>query len=240
MIEKNKTMKTKIISVVFILIFMMNTNLFAQEGIKTNDYKDAITFGLLHTFNLTYISGTYPSQPFGNLESKTSVSAPRFTFDVGMTVDYYLSNKLSVQFDFVYTYMGAHLITKSYLYNEVGKIENKKYFTYGMDYFKFPLTLNYYPMEKLYVNGGGYFSTKISSHNYENWYDKRNPIDDASPIDYGIVAGFGFNTAYAKIGFQYSYGINDFITNNDYNLHHSVFQFIVRWKFYSDVRKINL
>jgi len=239
MVKNSIFFKVRISLLVFVSLILLNTNTFGQES-SDNNHQGAVTFGLLHTFNLTSISGTFPSKNFGNSKTKTSVSSPRFTFDLGMTVDYFISEKLSVQFDFVYTYQGAHLISKTFLYNEVGKIENKDYYTYAMDYFKFPLTANYYPMKHLYINGGGYFSTIISSSNYEYWYDKGDPIDDIKPFDYGVIAGFGFNTPYAKIGFQYSYGINDFISNDNYNLHHSVFQMVVRWKFYSDLRRKSL
>ena len=240
MVKKSISFGSKISILVFVSIFILNQKTFAQGNETVSDHKGAVTFGLLHSFNLTTISGGFPTSNFGNSETKTSILSPRFTFDLGMTVDYYLTEKFSVQFDFLYTYQGAHLISKTYLYNEVGKVENKKYFTYAMDYFKFPLTINYYPQKNLYVNAGGYFSSIISSTEYEYWYDRGDPIDDIKAFDYGVTAGFGFNTAYAKIGFQYSYGINNFMTANNYDLHNNVFQIIVRWKFYSDLRKKGL
>lgn len=212
-----------------------NTNSYGQDN-DYSDYKNAVTFGLAHSLHFTTISGTFPSSSIANRETKISTSSPRFTFSIGTTTDFHINKMVSIQFDFLYTYMGAHLLSKTYLYNEVGVIENKEYYTYAMDYFKFPLTVNFYPMRHIYMNGGGYFSTLISSSRYSHWYENREPIDDIKPIDYGIIAGFGFNTPYAKIGFQYSYGLNNFVDNKSFDVHHNVFEFTVRWKFYSDIR----
>jgi len=239
MVKNNKFLKVKISLLIIVSVLFLNTNTFGQ-GSESSDYQGSVTFGLTHSFHFTTITGQFPSLNLGNRQTSISTAAPRFTFSIGMTADYYVSSKFSVQFDFLYTYIGAHLVSKTFLYNEVGVIENREYYTYAMDYFKFPLTLNYYPMPKLYVNGGGYFATLISSSKYNHWFDSREPIDNIKPFDYGLVVGFGFNTKYAKFGFQYSYGFNNFIDNPKYNLHHNVFELTVRWKFYSDLRKKGL
>ena len=230
---------TKIRAVLLLSIFVFGTNTYAQED-ADNDYANAITFGLVHSLNLASMTGTLPSTNVSNLNSKTTMYAPRVTFDVGMTMDYYINKKLSVQMDLVYSYLGTKLVTKTNIYNEVGIVKKESYSRYTTSYFKLPLTINFYPVKGIYANAGGYFSSLISASQYEHWYDNGNTIDDISPLDYGVIAGVGFNTPVVKVGFQYSYGLYDIINNDDYNLHHSVFQLILRWKFYSDLRKRNL
>ncbi len=241
MIRKIITNNFKVFIIALFVFFSVNTNSFGQnvqnEANTSGDiYKNAITFGITHSLQFTTITGTFPNNKIQNLESNISASTPRTTFSFGMTMDYHFSKKLSLQFDFLYTYIGAHLVQKTIVYNELGIIENNKYYTYATSYFKFPLTLNFYPLPLLYINGGGYFAPLVLSSEYEHWYNSREPIEDIKPIDYGFVAGFGFNFKYVKLGFQYSYGIGNFINNKSSNLHHNVFELSVRWKFYSDIR----
>jgi len=225
----------KAIAIVLIVFFSINNNSYGQDT-DSDIYKNAITFGLTHSVNFTTITGSFPTKNFSNLESKVSVASPRTTFSIGMSIDYHLNKHLSLQLDFLYTYIGAHLLEKTSVYNEIGIIDNNIYYTFATSYFKFPLTLNYYPMPLLYINGGGYFAPLVSNSSYNHWYDNREPIEDIKPFDYGFVAGFGLNLKYVKIGFQYSYGISDFIDNESFNVHHNIFEITARWKFYSDIR----
>jgi len=243
MVKKLTTnrLKSQMIIIGF-LLFSLSINTFGQntnDSTNSDIYKNAITFGLAHSMHYTTITGDFPNKNFGNFESKISTSTPRLTFSLGMTVDYYFNKMLSLQFDFLYMYAGSHLIQKTKIYNEIGIIENNKYYTYSMSYFKFPLLLNFYPLHMLYINGGGYFAPLISSSKYDYWYNNREPIEDIKPFDYGFVAGMGLNFKYVKIGFQYSYGIGNFIDNNNFNVHNNVFEITARWKFYSDIRNRN-
>jgi|GEM_PF-4801791 hypothetical protein len=227
--------KSLTIIVALLFVLLINGNILGQTE-NSNSNSNAVTFGIIHSFNLTSVAGTFPSSDFSNSKTITSIVSPRYTFDLGMTVDYFIVDKLSVQFDLVYTYQGAHTVNKSSIYNEIGKLESKEYLTLATDYFKFPLTFNFYPKEKLYVNAGGYLASLVSAKTYDGWYDQREPIENMNILDYGIIAGMGFNTSYVKIGFQYSYGLNSFINDGKHDVHHSVFQLVTRWKFYSDIR----
>ncbi len=221
----------------FVLLISFNGNTFAQDE-NVDIYRNAVTFGIVHSFNLASMVGSFPQNTISNINSSTSVVSPRFTIDIGMTTNFYLNKKVSFQFDFVYALRGAHLMTTSTVYNEVGKIETKKWFTNSMNYLKLPLTLNYYPMEKLYVNGGGYASILLSSKTYEYWTSpEKEPIEGLENFDYGLVFGFGFNLIPVKVGFQYSYGLSSLISSEGYDIDHSVFQLVARWKLYSDIRK---
>lgn len=239
--KKMKNLFTQRIKILFLSIIMIgfaNTSSFGQSDTQTDQtvYKDALTLGITHSFVMSTISGDFPSNGLDNIDNKISMLSPRYTLDFGMTADYFINEKVSVQLDFVYTYIGAKFVEKNFLYNEIGKIEKKDEFTLSTHYFKLPLTINYYPKDKLYINGGGYFAPLVSAQKYRYWSESSADIIEANPFDYGIVAGFGFNLPYAKVGFQYSYGLSNFRKEEGYDLHHSVFQMIVRWKFYSDIR----
>ena len=232
------------VATILLLLFFANAKSNAQNENNNNNsngdiYKNAVTFGLAHSMHFTSIVGDFPSKNLGNFETSISTSSPRFTFGIGMTVDYHFNKMLSLQFDFMYMYAGSHLIQKTKVYNEFGIVKSNKYYTYAMDYFKFPLTLNFYPVHMLYINGGGYFAPLISASKYDYWYDSREPIEDINPFDYGLVVGMGLNLKYIKLGFQYSYGIGSIVDNKNSNIHNNVFEFSARWKFYSDIRNRN-
>ncbi len=234
-----KNLLKRSITLLFILVFLFSGNMKVM-GQKSNDvFKNSITFGVTHAFNLSTIAGSFPTISYANVDKVTESNSARLTLDLGMTVDYHFSKLLSLQLDLVYSYTGSRVVTTNYLYNEIGKLETTESYMYTMDYFKFPLTLNFYPKEQIYINAGGYFSTLIASKKYDQWFfgSDRLPIDNINPIDYGITAGVGVNLPVVKIGFQYSYGISSFINETDYSVHNSLYQLVVHWKFYSDIRK---
>jgi len=223
-------------SMLFLLLLFLSTQIVAQNKHK-DAYADAFEFGLYHSFNLTTIVGSFPDINTANVKQKTSLTSPRFTFDLGMSVDYYLNKQFSLQFDALFTYNGGHFINTRSIYNEVGRIEHNEWYTYSMSYFQFPLSVVFYPKEQLYISGGAYIGTLIHSQKYHYWFETgTQPIADINPLDYGLQFGMGFNMSFVKIGFQYSYGLADIITNSSYNLHHSDYKLVVRWKFSSDIR----
>jgi len=233
-----KHAKYKSLSVLlFFLLLLLSTQIKAQNK-QNNAYTNAFEFGLYHSFNLTSIIGTFPDINTANIAQETNLTSPRLTFDLGMTVNYYIDHRFSLQFDALYTYNGGHFISTRYIYNEVGRIEHSEWFTYSMSYFQFPFALVFYPTEQLYLSGGAYAGTLIHSQKYYHWFESGSqPIKDINSFDYGLQVGFGFNLSIVKIGFQYSYGLADIINNSSYNLHHSDYKFVVRWKFFSDIRK---
>jgi hypothetical protein len=221
---------------IVVLILTLNSSISGQSK-ESEVYTGAITFGLYHSFNLTTITGSFPELKSMNLKQETKLTSPRFTFDVGMTMDYYIAKQLSVQMDLLFTYSGGHFISTRTIYNEVGKIEQDEWFTYATSYFQMPLAIVFYPKEQIYFSGGGYIATLIHSHKYHVWYDNTSqPIKDINNFDYGLSVGAGFNMSYVKIGFQYNYGIANIINNSNYNLHHSDYKLVIRWKFSSDIR----
>ena len=238
--------KHSLITFVITLLFLHFSNFaFAQwENLEKKDitYNGAVTFGLIHSVNLTTISGDFPSFSSTNRETETKKRAPRLTLDIGLTGNYYINNKVSLQMDLVYTYMGAHLTSTTDIYNEVGVIETNDYYTYAMDYIKLPLSVNIYPKEKLYVNLGGYVATNLSNSLYKFFHsdtyhvEEIESIGSVNSLDYGLLFGVGFDTKIVRLGFQYTYGLSQFNSEEAYSLHNNVFQIVARWNFFSDLK----
>jgi len=221
---------------IVVLIFTLNSSISAQSK-EDEVYAGATSFGLYHSFNLTTIVGSFPEIKSMNITQETNLTSPRLTFDLGMTMDYYIAKQLSVQMDLLFTYSGGHFITTRTIYNEVGKIEQDEWFTYATSYFQMPMAIVFYPKEQIYFSGGAYVGALIHSQKYHVWYDNTSqPIKDINNFDYGLSIGAGFNLSFLKVGFQYSYGLADIISNTNYNLHHSDYKLVFRWKFSSDIR----
>ncbi|MCK5857292.1 MAG: outer membrane beta-barrel protein [Bacteroidales bacterium] len=232
---QNLNLLTKSFLLAF-LLFALNSNLRAQSN-KDEIYKNAINFGLYHSFNLTTVVGDFPDIETLNIRQETKLSSPRFTFDIGMTMDYHINKLISMQFDALFTYNGGHFASTRTIYNEVGKVEQNEWFTLSTSYFQFPISMVVYPQEQLYFSAGAYIATLVHSQRYHYWYESNtSAIKDINNFDYGLVFGMGFNMSFVKVGFQYSYGLSDMIHSSDYNLHHSDYKLVVRWKFSSDIR----
>lgn len=223
-----------------LLILLYTFHINANAQLKEDDiYDGALSFGLYHSFNFTTVVGSFPELTTLSVKQETKLSAPRFTFDIGMTMDYRINKNISIQTDALYTYSGGHFVRTRTIYNEVGKIEEQEFFTYSTSYLQLPMALAFYPREQLYFSGGAYIGALIHSQRYHYWYNAANakPINDINPFDYGLVFGMGFNMSYVKIGFQYSYGLSSIVNDPNYDLHHSDYKMVIRWKFASDVRK---
>ncbi len=229
-------MKRKLLIATCAMIFCFTcSKAFAQEE-KKDKYKNAVTFGLIHSMNSTTLHGDFPDDNFANSILETNV-INRFAIDLGITVDYYFSQKLSLQLDAIYSSMGGRIVKNSTVYNEIGKFEATESNKLSLNYIKFPVTFNYYPKNIFYLNAGGYAGTLLSKREGDSrWDDEDLNEYDINNFDAGIVAGFGLNTEIVKLGFQYSYGLMDIMEDDDLDIHNGVFQFVVRWKFYSEIR----
>lgn len=220
--------------VAFVGLLMINKTAISQDK---SHYRGAVTFGLTHSFNNTTLLGDFPDNSYLNLvETKTAIG--RITPDIGINVDYYFSHLLSIQLDAVYSSMGCVLETSTTLYNEVGKVDGFSSKRLVLDYIKFPLALYVYPRDIFYLSAGGYVSTLISSRERSYWYDSSEEGEyKFNNLDAGVSAGMGMNLNYVKLGFQYNYGmLNTVRDQDDVDLRNGVFQFVVRWKFYSEIR----
>lgn len=226
-------------SLKYLFIVLLPFLLYANSQLLAQDVDkkvNGLTFGLTHSVNTTRLHGDFPSYSYLNVTESNSTYS-RVTFDVGINIDYYLSPMFSIQMDATYSSMGTVLENTTTLYSELGKVEGYNTNRIVLDYIKIPLAINFYPHEMIYMNVGGYGSTLISSRFYSRDSESEDLDYKFNNVDAGIIAGGGVSLAYVKLGLQYSYGLMNVVTNdNELDLRNGVFQFIVRWKFYSEIR----
>lgn len=242
-------MKYKIIA--FVLFSTLGTAAFAQfeDDPKKNQsysstqlHKGGFEYGLQHSINFTSLVGDYPiKESVNSIEEMKPVGA-RFTFDIGMFGNYYVAEKMSIQFEFNLSYMGAHTQTTRTIYQDLGIFKDTKSESFAFHYIKIPLTLNYNLTDNLYIQGGGYFSSLLSAKKFDYYYGPfdRTKLDYIAPIDLGIIGGIGFNTKIVRISMRYNFGLVDVFNDPEYpntDLRNSVFQIVGHWLIYSDVRK---
>ena len=200
----------------------------------------AFEYGLQNSFNFTSLVGQYPSTESNSRDITVTPVGTRFTFDFGMFGNYYVTEKVSVQFELNLSYMGAHTQTTQINYHDLGMYETTTSKSYALRYIKIPVTANYLISDNFYVQFGGYFSSLLSAKtfNYNYGIFDRTRID-ANPIDAGIIGGVGFDTKIVRLSMRYSYGFMNVRPEDvdDMNVKNSVFQIVAHWKIYSDVRK---
>jgi len=208
----------------------------AQETGKISR-KGTINFGLVHSLNNTSFLGTFPNDSYLNREEDVYASS-RLTVDLGLGIDYFLSDKTSLQFDLVFSPQGARIVDETTVYNEVGVFDGYSSSLYALNYIKLPILFNVYIHDVFYLNLGGYGAALVSSSQGDGPLGMVNSenIEGVSDFDAGVLGGGGVNFKYVKLGFQYSYGIMPCIDNDSYSLHNGVFQLVARWKFYSEER----
>lgn len=219
-----------------ILIQLFQLKAHTQE---TNIYKEAFEFGIINSLNFTSLTGGDNSIVYGNRIENFITVGPRTTFDLGLYGDIYLSRKFVLGIDMVYSFTGAYVKKETIILNEIDTESGNENSIYAFNYFKAPVMLNFYPVDRFYIGVGGYAALLISGKEYTYLFDyfDRLPLDGASSFDAGMVAGMGFNTRIVRVGFQYSYGITPAYETNDLSMHNSMLQIITRWKLYSDIRK---
>ncbi len=224
------------------MLFVSTCLCFAHFGLAQDleTKKGAFEFGLQHSINFTSLVGDYGAITYGNREEKYTPVRNRTTFDLGLFANSYLSNSLSLQFEVYYTFMGAHLQKTTSIYHELGKFEGKESESFAMDYIRLPITLNYYPSDKAFIQFGGYVASLLSSEKFYPWeYDKtRKTLEGVNRFDAGLMGGIGLDTKVVKLSFRYTYGLQDvFDKDENNNLRNSVLQFVAQWKLSSDLRK---
>lgn len=230
-----KRLKTRCLTLVA-AILICSAIVHAQETGKTSR-KGAINFGLVHSFNNTTFHGTFPDDSYLSRVENVYPSS-RFTINLGLGIDYFLSQNTSLQFDLVFSPEGARIVDETTVYNEVGVFEGYSSSLYSLNYIKIPMLFNIYLHDIFYLNAGGYGSALVSSSTGDGPFGLFNSekIEGIADFDAGVIGGAGVNFSYVKLGFQYSYGIIPCIENDDYSLHNGVFELVARWKFYSEVR----
>ena len=223
------------------LVLLFGNSVWAQFGSVKNDpektgyeRKGKMEFGLQHSINFVSLVGEGPTTSFGVIETKFVPVGVRLTASVGGFGNYYLTEKLSFQFEFMFAFYGSHFSLEKKVYHDLGYFESTSKKTYAMRYIKLPLTLNYLVADNFYVQGGGYFSTLINARSYENLWSFGPNVEDVNnlnPIDIGLIGGVGIETKVVRIGVRYSYGfLNVFDNYGTADLHNSVFEVSAHWK----------
>ena len=199
------------------------------------DRKGKMEFGLEHTLSFSSLIGNGPKTSFGVTETKFDPVGVRVTMSLGGFGNYYITDKMSFQFEFMFAFSGSHFKLDKTIYQDLGYFTTTTNKTYALRYVKVPLTLNYYLLDNFYFQGGGYFSALLNAKSRENhvvFGPKSEFVDNLNPVDLGVIGGVGFDARIIKLGFRYSYGFSNVFSNSGdaANLHNSVFEVIAHWK----------
>lgn len=224
------------------LSIFLNGSIYAQfsdvqkETEKQNlSKKGKLEYGFEHTLSFSSLVGVGPKTSFGVVETELVPAAFKFTMGLGGFGNYFFTDKLSLQFEFLFAFYGGNFRLESTIYQDLGYFKSNTKKGYALRYFKLPLTLNYTVSNGFYLQGGGYFSTMLSAKTYESavvFDTDIEFVDDLNLIDVGLIGGVGFKTKVVNIGFRYNYGLSNVFSNYEpANLHNSVFELIAHWKF---------
>ncbi len=195
--------------------------------------------GIQHSINWTSLLSNNEPTTLGNRIVETRSVFPRTTFDLGIFTTSYLNDKLSIDASAIYTYMGAHMETKTTVLHELGKFEGYENESVALDYVKIPVLLNFHMNPRAFVQFGGYGAFLISAETFYPWnFSKsRENLTGVNTFDAGIVGGVGFNTKICKLSLKYNLGLTDVLDEDpDRKFQNSVFQVVAQWKLYSDFR----
>lgn len=220
--------------------FTQNTNPSESNGVK---YAGSFEFGLQHSINLTTLSGKNNSYNYGqNRVVELEPVGRRLTIDLGMFSNFYITKMVSLDFEVLYSYMGAHIDKETTVLHDLGEVKGTDNESYALQYFRFPLLLKVHPSEKAFIEFGGYAATLLSAEKFYPWTVdsdySREKLDGISSFDAGIIAGVGFDLKIVNLGFRYNYGlINVFEDQEPLDLRNSMFQIVAQWKLYSDIKK---
>lgn len=237
-----RLLKAKLIAGALTLFSMLPIlSVCAQEETIKKTEKGALEFGLHHGFNFTTFTGTSSKKSFLNSNEEVFPSSARFTLDIGMFATHHLNKKLSFQGEIMFTFMGAQMTKKTSVFHELGQVAGKESFTYRMNYMKMPLILNYYPSDKLYLSAGVYGAMLLhSSKAFPSTNEESEAISESvNAFDAGFLLGAGFKTDIVNIGFRYNYGIVPVFNDDEFDWHHSIVQFVLQFKLYSEIKKMN-
>jgi hypothetical protein len=221
----------------FLLVGILLANgLFAQEMADKKN-KGTSNIGIVHSFNSTSFVGDFSDKMYLNKVESSQVST-RTSLSFGIWGEYYLVERLSIEFNALIVSCGSYVTTKTSIYNEVGVFEGSETMKYVLRYVQVPLMVNFYPTEHFYISGGGYASMLAEAHQYKYWYEDVQSIEGVNASDMGFVAGIGFNTPSLRVGVQYTQGVVPVITDNSQSdMYNQMFEIVLRWKIYSETRK---
>ena len=204
-----------------------------------------IEFGFQHSINFTHLSGSSGPISYSNRVENYDPIRNRVTFDFGMFAIAHLSDRIAIQPEVVYTYMGGHYQKTTTFLHDLGAFEGTENVSFAADYIKASLATNIKFNDRIFIQVGGYGASLLSAEQFVPWWEvdndqKRKQLTGVSHFDAGIIGGFGLSTSVLNMSFRYNQGLVDVFARgelNEFNMHNGVFQFILQWKLYSDFKK---
>lgn len=216
------------------------------KGQDETPAKSAVEFGLQHSINFTHLNGSGGPIVYSNRVENYELLRSRLTFDLGMFAIIHLSDKFAIQPEAVYTYMGGHFQKRTTYLHDLGAFEGTENESFAADYLKIALSTNIKFNERIFFQFGGYGSSLLSAEKFYPWWEvdvdsdqTRTSLSGIRKFDAGVLGGFGMSTKILNMTFRYNYGLLDVFERGELeelDLSNGVFQFVLQWKFYSDLK----
>lgn len=227
----------------FSLIFVMGiiNSSFAQEyknqdslsNYQSKYYapeKKTVEWGFFMGPSWSIPSGSAPQLETGAQFSNVRERA-RTTFYFGFKANFFIEDRLSVEFDALFNSMGQKTEFSGFNH-ELGQSNETVKYTEVLSYFVFPLTLNYYLNENIYIKGGLYGATLAGAQRREGGlfgdYLDVNHLYRGG--DFGFTAGIGAEAKVLFVEWRYSRGLID-VTFDDEKYYNQNIQLVVGFKF---------
>lgn len=216
------------------------------KGQDESPAKSAVEFGLQHSINFTHMLGDGGPIVYSNRVENYELIQSRVTFDLGMFATIHVSDKFAIQPEAVYTYMGGHFQKRTTYLHDLGAFEGTENESFAVDYLKAALSANIKFNDRIFFQLGGYGSSLLSAEKFYPWWETdvgndqtRISLSGIRKFDAGVMGGFGMSTHILNLTFRYNYGLLDVFESGEFealDLSNGVFQFVLQWKLYSDLR----
>lgn len=239
----NNYLKKIILSNIMLLLMSFNY-CFAQEYksqdslsstppetyVKKTNTKSGMEWGFFMGPNWSLPSGSAPQLETG-IQYENVRERARTTFYFGFKFNFHLENNLSVEFNALFNSQGQKTEFSGY-YHELGYSDETEKYTDVLSYFVFPLTLNYYLTDNIYIKGGVYGATLAGAQRREggvfgNYVDIGHLYKSG---DFGVTAGIGAESKVVFLEWRYSRGLVD-VTFDDASYYNQNVQLVVGFKF---------
>lgn len=237
--KKTTTMSHKL------LILLVAIHLYGLVYAQSEtDKKTGVEFGFQHSLNFTHLYGEDGSIVYSNRIEDYDQLSNRLTLDLGLFAIIHVSERIAIQPEAVYSFMGGHFQKQTTHLHDLGAFESTVDESFAIDYIKGSLATNIKFNELFFIQMGAYGATKLSAERfYPNQRlfndEERSSLTGIRNIDAGLLGGFGLSTNVLNLTFRYQHGLMDVFERGeleDLNMRNGVFQFVLHWKIHSDLR----
>ncbi|AZQ62797.1 PorT family protein [Flammeovirga pectinis] len=201
-----------------------------QQEVVTGTTKKAMEWGFFGGPIWSIPSGNAPQLNTDISYANTRVKA-RTGVNLGFKFNFFISQDLSLEFDVMYNALGQKTQFSGY-YHELGYSDETVNYTDVLNYFTFPVLVNYYLNDNIYLKGGLYGAALASAHRREG--SITGDYQDADHLyrggDFGFTAGIGAAMNHFFLEWRYSRGFVD-VTFEDDKFYNQNFQLLVGFKF---------